>query len=113
MAVFPPAHPPDFGAAVSVKPNVRVTEFGDGYEQRRSAGLNPSPKMWNLKFAARTDAEANEIEGFLAARQAVEAFNWTDLHGVPGRYVYRSWQRSRDWHNLNTITCQFDQVFEP
>ena len=113
MATFPASHPPDFGAAVSIKPNTRVTAFGDGYEQRQAQGLNHQPKVWNLTFSVRTDAEANVIEGFLAARDAVEAFDWTDLDGVPGKYVCRAWQRSKAWHNRNTITCQFEQVFEP
>ena len=39
MATFPDISP-DFGASKSSAPAVRVTKFGDGYEQRVTFGIN-------------------------------------------------------------------------
>lgn len=111
MATF--TYTPDFGAAFEVKPNVRVTKFGDGYEQRQANGINTQPKTWNLRFSIRTDTEANAIEAFLAAQAAVSSFDWTDINGAAGKYVCRTWNRVKERYNLNTITATFEQVFEP
>lgn len=104
---------PDYGAQYEVQPRVRVTKFDDGYEQRQANGLNTQPKTWSLKFSYRSDTEAAAIETFLAARGAVESFDWTDINGTAGKYVCRSWNRTKERFNLNSIECKFEQVFEP
>lgn len=110
MAIF--TYTPDYGAQYEVKARVRVTKFDDGYEQRQANGLNTQPKNWSLRFSLRNDAEANVIEDFLSRRGAVESFDWTDINGVAGKYVCRSWTRTKEKFNLNTIECRFEQVFE-
>lgn len=111
MATF--TYVPDYGATREIKPNVRVAQFGDGYEQRLANGLNTQAKKWTLSFPMRSDTEADGIEAFLAARGAVESFDWTDPTGNAGKYVCRAWVRRTDQYGLNTIECQFEQVFEP
>ena len=110
MAVF--TYIPDYSAQFTVQPNVRVTKYDDGYEQRQANGLNTQPKQWSLRFSLRTDAEADAVEAFLVARGGVESFNWTDINGVTGKYVCRSWSRTKERFNLNTIECKFEQVYE-
>lgn len=110
MAVF--TFTPDFGASYEIKPNVRVTKFGDGYEQRQSNGLNTKPKTWSLKFSLRTDAEAGAITSFFDEQEAVSSFDWTDINGATGKYVCRSWNSVKENNNLNTVTANFDQVYE-
>lgn len=111
MATF--TYTADFGASFTVKPSVRVSKFGDGYEQRQANGLNTQPKTWTLKFSLRTDTEANAITDFLTTQAAVSSFDWTDINGTAGKYVCRSWDRSKDRYNLNTVSAQFEQVYEP
>jgi phage-related protein len=111
MATF--TYTPDYGAAYEVKPKIRVSKFGDGYEQRQAAGLNTMPKTWDLKFSLRVDTEANAIITFLENQAAVSSFDWTDINGYSGKYVCRSWNRVKERYNLNTITCKFEQVYEP
>ena len=103
---------PDYGAQSEVKPRVRVTKFDDGDEQRQANGINTQPKVWTLKFSLRSDTEASAIESFFVARAAVENFDYTDINGVAGKYVCRSWSRVKERFNLNTISCTFEQVYE-
>lgn len=110
MATF--TFTPDYGVSVDVQPDVRVTKFGDGYEQRQANGINTMKKNWTLQFSLRTDAEADQITTFLEARAAVQSFDWTDINGVAGKYVCRSWSRNKERFNLNTISAKFEQVFE-
>jgi hypothetical protein len=111
MATF--TYTPDFGATYQVKPNVRVSKFGDGYEQRAQNGLNARAKKWTLKFSLRSDTEINAIVSFLETAGSVSSFDWTDIDGYAGKYVCREWQKSKDRANLNTLDCSFEQVFEP
>lgn len=112
MATF--TYTPDFGAQSAYKPRVRVTRFGDGYEQRVADGINTTPATWPLKFAMRDDTERNGILAFLEARNGVEAFDWTPPFGGSAiRAVCRTWEWTPEKANLNTITATFEQVFEP
>ncbi len=111
MATF--TYTPDFGIAQDIKPNVRVTQFGDGYEQRQANGINTQRKRWSLKFSLRSDTEAAAITSFLATQGAVSSFDWTDINGTAGKYVCREWNTTKDRYNLNTISTTFEQVYEP
>ncbi|OXE37447.1 MAG: hypothetical protein CGW95_01470 [Phenylobacterium zucineum] len=111
MATF--TYTPDYGASYEVQPTVRVSSFGDGYEQRQANGINTQRRTWDLKFSVRSNAEADAIEAFFVAQAAVQSFDWTDINGDAGKFVCMSWQRSRDRYNLNTISCKFKQVYEP
>ena len=111
MATF--TYTPDNGVSYEAKPNVRQIKFGDGYEQRAANGLNTMPKKWTLKFSMRNDTEADAITSFLEAQAGVTSFTWTDINNYTGKYVCRSWTRVKERYNLNTINCEFDQVFEP
>ena len=105
---------PDFGASGAFKPRVRTTSFGDGYEQRVGDGINSNPAKWSVRFTQRTDAETNAITAFLEARGGTEAFSWTPPQATdPIRGVCREWERVSDRHNLNSVSAQFAQNFEP
>ena len=44
MATFPDFDP-QYSATKRSQPNLRVTQFGDGYQQRTTFGLNQDPKV--------------------------------------------------------------------
>jgi len=103
---------PTVGAAVDYKPNVRSVRFGDGYEQRLSFGINTRPEIWTLEFRGCTSAKAEQIDGFLKERNASQSFDWTSPAGTSGKFICRSWSRSFDEPNVETIRAQFEQVFD-
>lgn len=88
-------------------------QFGDGYEQRISYGLNFDSKSWNLTFANRTDTERESILTFLEARAGSENFTWTPPRGTTAKYVCNEWNMEMINYNNNTITATFVEVFEP
>lgn len=111
MATF--TYTPDFGAAPSYEPRVRVARFGDGYEQRVGDGINTMRETWPLTFAVRDDTETAAILAFLVARGGVEAFDWTPPgEGAAKRWICRKWSRSWDSHDKNTINATFERVYE-
>lgn len=103
---------PDNESQEDVKPNVVVTKFGDGYENRVPLGINTQPMTWNLVFT-RGQTEAMLIRDFLRARGASEAFNWTTPDSETGVYVCRSWNGVRLGGGVRKISCSFEQVYEP
>lgn len=111
MATF--TYTPEFGAKAAYKPRVRVVSFADGYQQRQADGINARAQNWDLTFANRDNTEAAGILTFLAARNAVEAFDWTPPNESTAiKVVCREWAKSVDRANLNTVTARFEQVFE-
>jgi phage-related protein len=106
---------PDFGASRKSQPVVRKVQFGDGYEQRLTYGLNQNPRIWDLTWTARDNVDADAIEAFFDARAADNAsFDWIPLNeATTYKWVVESWSRDLRYANVNTITATFRQVFEP
>lgn len=112
MATF--SYTPDFLSQKKTKPDVLQIKFGDGYEQRQAFGINTRAKVWSLSFKLRENSEADAIEAFLEARNGVEAFDWTEPYGSTAeKWVCREWSRTIEKAQRSTITCTFEQVFEP
>ena len=105
---------PDYGAAKKAQPNVRIAQFGSGYSQRSTFGINQDPKTWDLKWENLTLAESDDIEDFLEARGGAEAFNWSPPDETASYvWICRSWTKTMPYSNLFNIQATFEQVFEP
>lgn len=113
MAAFP-SYQPLYQANKKSEPKVRNVQFGDGYQQRVTFGLNQNPKEWSLTFDV-TDTEADEIEAFLDAR-AVDAasFDWTPPDtNTSYKWICQSWNREMHDFERSRVSVTFRQVFEP
>lgn len=100
------------GAIQIKKPRIRTAKFGDGYQQRVTDGINPSPRSWSLKFT-RLTADIDAIEAFLDARAnaGVESFTWTPPSGPIGKWICAEWSRPVPELNVQEINAKFDEVF--
>lgn len=104
---------PDWGARATVKPTVKTTKFGDGYEWRQAVGINSVVEAWDLSFALRDLDEGNDILDFLTTAGGVQSFDWTNPLGVAGKYVCREWPHSFENFNRLTFNLTFEKVYEP
>ena len=113
MATFPDYNP-QYSATKRSQSNLRVTQFGDGYQQRTTFGLNQDPKVWNLTFNV-DDEDADEIETFLEARGKDGAsFDWSPPDTITTfKWICRSFSREIFEFDRNRVTATFEQVFEP
>ena len=113
MATFP-SIAPAFGAQKQSAPKVRLVQFGDGYEQRLSFGLNQNPKEWSLEFMVDT-TDASTIETFLDARAAdSQSFDWTPPDSVTSyKWFCDEWSKDFLGESFFRIRAVFKQVFEP
>ncbi len=112
MANFPDIAP-DYGASKVAEPNVRIAQFGSGYSQRSTFGINNDKKVWQLNWTNRTATDTNTIEDFLEARAGVEAFDWSPPDETSTyKWICKSWQKTMPYPNLFNITATFEEVFE-
>jgi phage-related protein len=113
MATFP-SITPTYGAQKTSQPKVRRVQFGDGYEQRLTYGLNQNPKVWNLTWEV-SETNADTIEAFLDARaDDGESFTWTPPdEDTAYKWTCYDWSKSIPYLNRATIQATFTQVFEP
>lgn len=112
MATFPDIAP-EYGASKQAKPNVRIAQFGSGYSQRTTFGINQDPKRWSLTWNYLEASDANSIEDFLEARAGVEAFEWTPPDDTTEyKWICREWTKAMPVGLRFTITATFEQVFE-
>ena len=113
MATFP-SITPTYGVQKRSAPNIRKVQFGDGYEQRLSFGLNQNPKTYNLTFQV-SETDADTIETFLDARAGDNAaFDFTPPGELASsKFVCETWSKSIPYLNRATIQATFREVFEP
>lgn len=69
--------PHDSSPGAREVPRVRTAMFGDGYEQRSSAGIIDFDQFWDLTFDNEDLTSISAIKTFLRARRGVEPFWWT------------------------------------
>tara|TARA_B100000519_G_scaffold187405_1_gene184135 strand:+ start:2177 stop:2518 length:342 start_codon:yes stop_codon:yes gene_type:complete len=113
MATFP-SIAPVYGTRKTNRPNIRVTQFGDGYQQRIQFGLNQNPKAFNLTFNV-SETESDTIETFLDARaEDQDSFTFTPPgESSSSKFICISWTKSMPYNNRAIINATFEEVFEP
>lgn len=105
---------PDYAATKSYETQSRATQFGDGYRQRLTFGLQPQKEEWSLAFNNRTNTERDLIRNYLRGAKAVTAFAWTDpISAQPVKVVCDEWSTQYSNFNNSAIQATFRRVFEP
>jgi phage-related protein len=108
-------------ANYDLEPKIIKAQFGDGYAQRRPAGINTQACMWVLTMKNVDAATAGDVVTFLSARNGVEIFNWTPPRQIVETPVTQdvicpSWnlaygQMIADGTLLYNLSFRFEQVF--
>ena len=104
---------PDWNAQGDSTANVSKIQFGDGYVQRQTKGMNPIVKSWNMSFNNRTDAEIADIVEFFEDRYGVVAFTWTPPDEDQAKWVCARWNKTKQGDNVTSLSASFDRVYEP
>ena len=114
MATFP-SITARYGISKQSKPDVRIVQYGDGYQQRLTYGLNQNLKIWNPEFQNISETDADTIETFLDARAADNAsFEWTPPgESSSSKFICLNWSKSIPYNNRATISASFQEIAEP
>ncbi len=113
MASFPTTVAPDFGVRKISKPNIRIAQFGDGYQQRSTFGINQNLKVYNFTWSNISESDSDIIEDFLDARAGVENFDYTPAgESASKKMICTQWNKTIPYLNRATITATFEEVAE-
>ena len=120
---------PDKGMTRKAVPQVRRVNFGDGYEQRTTYGINSVKEEYNVSFKNRTRGEIENIAGFLKSLKGVTSFVFTvpdhasteETTGVLDssidneksiRVVCDSFSENYQYEDFYSLTAKFRRVYE-
>lgn len=82
-----PASPaPDVGVSSDFQTNVKVAQFGDGYTQRTTFGINPTSQSLTLTYTNIKQSEYDILFAFFMAHRNGQAIYYT-----PPNDVQRKW----------------------
>ena len=109
---------PDRGMSWKTEPQVLKNEFGDGYTQRLSKGLNSLKQNITVNFANRTKADVDDIVAFSETKKGVTAFTFTVPDSNSGsselavKVICTDW--SQNWENDDyySVNATFERVYE-
>ena len=101
------------GTGVTREPRVRVSAFGDGYQQRAPDGLNNDAQTWEYQATDVDDAVAADMMAFLETHGAVTPFDYTPLWATtPIKVVCPTWRRTLGSRvGTSDISATFNQWF--
>lgn len=106
---------PSYAVSKKTKLNMRVIQFGDGYQQRAGTGINNIGRQWDLRFNAKTETVAMDIQDFLEARKDGSSFYWKPpfLNRMDEtiKVICKSFDIVPATYNSFDITATFEQVF--
>lgn len=100
------------GAAGDIKQRTRSKQFGGGYSQSVSDGINNKMQSWPISHTG-TAARIKEIIAFLDRHKGANAFLWTPPLGELGLYKCTGYQPSHKGGSVYTLTATFEQTFHP
>lgn len=111
---------PSLGFQKASKPRVLVAQFGEGYQQRMSDGLNTQNTQWSLQFINKPKAMAEAIELFLATAgtgdvtEGGKAYFYWNPPGENATYrvICQDWSIEYTSSFSATVSATFIRVFE-
>lgn len=98
--------PPSFGFTETMEASVDRVSFGDGYEQRRPAGINSVKRAWSPEWSPLTVAQKDTMYDFLLSKKSVEAFLFTPkTHGAAVRVVATgvTWTQQGRFYSVSAV----------
>ena len=101
----------NMGASADTKHNVSKTQFGDGYTQRVSHGINNKTTDWSGQKTGDYETVIKPIMDFLDEHKGVMPFLWTNPHGITAKYICQDYNHSQRKGNFWQISLKFEQVF--
>ena len=107
-----PDQGPDLSARKTIKSRVLTAQFGDGYTQATTAGINPHRVVWDLEFGGLTQEAAALL---LAEATAAQTLPVTYKVLNDAQRVYLVTVGSLRFSNLSPEAClvafQLQEVF--
>lgn len=101
----------NIGASSETRHANAKTQFGDGYAQRVSFGINNKRTDWNGNKTGDLQTVIKPIMAFLDEHQGLMPFFWTNPLGERSKYICQDYSVSQRKGNFWQISLKFEQVF--
>ena len=113
MLTFSPPAEPEVGAGAEITYRARVSQFGDGYEQRVPDGINNQRLRVTLLWRVLSATDANTIQVFFSGVRSDAAFFYTlPWESAPRKFRLDSLSRQATGIARASITAQCVEVFD-
>ena len=99
----------DMGAKNNSNMSVKSIQFGDGYKQLYSFGINNKTMNWSGSKTGDYITIIKPIEDFLEDHKGVTPFYWLDPKQQTKLYTCNSWTTSQNKGNIWNITLDLEQ----
>lgn len=110
---FTPPREPATGWGWKAAARVDRVEFEGGYSQRSSPGPNPVSRNPTLTWPGLTEAQAEAIDDFLAARGGADAIRYQPPGwSAAALFTCASWDVRETARDVYTVTASFVQEFD-
>ena len=96
---------PDVATQAKTEAAIISTQYGDGYRQRRPAGLHALRRTYTVEVNAST-ATLDAVEAFLQAN-AIGGFDWAPPTGAAAVWTCDSWTRTWDSAAGGSVRADF------
>ncbi|MCO8164848.1 phage tail protein [Pseudomonas sp. 21LCFQ010] len=104
---------PRISSSGDTQANLLSSQFGDGYSQRLSVGINNLAAVWSVSFTG-TEAYLKPIQAFFIRHKGARHFLWTPPLAEQGRFITSGgWQLQPHGKQRFTLSTTFQQVFVP
>jgi len=103
---------PSYGASIQNQPRTKITQFGEGYQQRIPESVNNILLQGTFAFENRSAKEAKAILHFLNARNGSEAFLFTppEPYATMRLFMCMNWTQQSQFYNNISINAEFTEV---
>lgn len=108
---------PDRGFSYQSSPRRFVAQFGDGYQQRITDGINSLQQSFSLSFNNRTKEEIDDITAFFVSKGGVTKFDFTipdsnNSGETTIQVICESWSQVYTYGDFYGCTATFTRVYE-
>ena len=103
---------PDDEAGGESTLRTRKSQFGDGYAQVSSDGLNGETDSWSLSFGGLVE-EVGPPLAFIRRHRGARSFLWTNPEGVLGMYRCETFRQQRKPGGVVVLSATFERAYQP
>lgn len=103
---------PDDEAGGESTLRTRKSQFGDGYAQVSTDGLNSETDSWSLSFGGLAE-EIGPPLAFIRRHRGARSFLWTNPEGVLGMYRCETFRQQRKPGGVVVLSATFERAYQP
>ena len=112
---FSAAVPVDKGFTRQSTPKIHTMDFGDGYTQRITDGINNLQQTMQVSFSTRPKAEIDDLVAFFESLGGVNKFEMTidDSNGNETiKVLCQQWSQTWAFDNFYSLSATFVRCYE-